>query len=244
VTAGCDFSLRHYGEILDLAVAAGYRFASFTEPLPRGRAMLLRHDLDFSAAAALPVAELEAARGISATYFVLTSSPTYSPFEPANAQVIRRVHALGHRIGLHLDERTLATASSARGAAAAALRLLEGLSTVVPVERAVSFHQPSPAVLGRSLPGIASAYAPRFFSRIPYRSDSARVWRDGCICTTLRDAPPPRLQLLTHPIWWSARERTAAQVMAAMRTARRADVDRYLGVFRPFAPLLPPREGR
>src|SRR5690348_9588812 len=60
--SGCDFSLRHYGELLDAATAGGYRWAGFDhEPEPGD--LFLRHDVDLSLSAALTMARLEHAHG-------------------------------------------------------------------------------------------------------------------------------------------------------------------------------------
>ncbi|MBX5474886.1 MAG: GNAT family N-acetyltransferase, partial [Thermoleophilia bacterium] len=67
----CAFNLAHYRELLDAAEAGGYRCAFFDrEPAPGD--LFLRHDVDMSLDAALAMAELEAERGVAATYFLMT----------------------------------------------------------------------------------------------------------------------------------------------------------------------------
>ena len=73
----CAFTLDHYDELLEAARAGGYRFAGFESPPGRGD-LLLRHDVDLSLDAALRIAELEAAAGASATYFLMTESVFYN----------------------------------------------------------------------------------------------------------------------------------------------------------------------
>ena len=73
----CDFSLRHYGELVEAAQAGGYRFAFFDRE-PRDGDLLLRHDVDLSLEAALAMAELEAELEAPATYLLMTRSEFYN----------------------------------------------------------------------------------------------------------------------------------------------------------------------
>jgi hypothetical protein len=73
----CDFSLRHYREILQAARSGGYRFRFFDhEPQPGD--LLLRHDVDLSLDAAIRMAELE-----------------------AQLEALARLRELEHAVGLH-----------------------------------------------------------------------------------------------------------------------------------------------
>jgi hypothetical protein len=66
-----SWDLDAYGALLD--AASGYRFVVFDHEPQEGE-LFLRHDVDLSLAAAAQMAELEAARGVSATYFLMTRS--------------------------------------------------------------------------------------------------------------------------------------------------------------------------
>ena len=111
MTAGCDFSVRHYGELLEAAKAGGYRFAGF-DRTPEAGDLLLRHDVDLSFDAALAMAELEAAAGASSTWFLMTRSVFYNLDSAAGERAIARLRELGGHIAHHavwpdvdLDER-------------------------------------------------------------------------------------------------------------------------------------------
>ena len=95
----CEFSLDHYAELLDAARAGGYRFAHFDRP-PEAGDVLLRHDVDLSLDAALRLAELEAAAGATATYFLMTESVFYNLAAAEGREAIARLRGLGHRVGL------------------------------------------------------------------------------------------------------------------------------------------------
>ena len=73
----CAFDLEHYRELIEAAQAGGYRFAFF-EGSPQPGTVILRHDVDLSLDAALRMAEVEAAAGAQATYFLMTGSVFYN----------------------------------------------------------------------------------------------------------------------------------------------------------------------
>src|SRR5205085_8345871 len=96
----CAFDLAHYGDLLDAAVAGGYRWASFdAEPAPGD--LFLRHDVDLSLEAALELARLEHGRGARATYFLMTESVFYNLLSPVGERALRELRELGHAVGLH-----------------------------------------------------------------------------------------------------------------------------------------------
>ena len=98
----CAFDLEHYRELLEAAQAGGYRFAFF-DGSPQPGDLLLRHDVDLSLDAALRMAEVEAAAGARATYFLMTGSVFYN-------------------LDSHEGERALAAAARARATASASTR--------------------------------------------------------------------------------------------------------------------------
>ena len=57
--------------MLEYLESCGYTSRNFDDAEVGERHMLLRHDLDMSIDAALPIAEIERDMGISATYFVM-----------------------------------------------------------------------------------------------------------------------------------------------------------------------------
>ena len=68
---------------------------------PQAGEIFLRHDVDLSLAAAVQMAELEAARGVSATYFLMTRSVFYNLASREGERALARLRELGHRVGLH-----------------------------------------------------------------------------------------------------------------------------------------------
>ena len=226
------FSLQGYGDLLRAFAARDYRVADFHTANPAQRHLILRHDLDFSLEAVLPLAECEVALGWRATYFVLVRSEMYNIHTPAAVSVLRALQAQGHEIGLHLDASLYgADRVGLEQAASQECAWLE--DTIGTAVRCLSFHRPAPSLLDddKPLAGRVHAYQRRFFRDMGYCSDSRGQWGHGALLDHRAVADGTALQLLTHPIWWAgsgtddpvavldrfrdARDRALAQAIAA-----------------------------
>ncbi len=177
----CAFDLDHYRELLEAAQAGGYRFAFF-EGSPQPGTVLLRHDVDLSLDAALRMAEVEAAAGAQATYFLMTGSVFYNLNSHEGERALERLRELGHRVGLHavypraeLDDR---------------------------FEPVLAWHNPDPDYMRAPVDGAINVMESPWFDPETYRSDSNQHWRSGCPHEELRAGAFPWLQLLTHPEIW------------------------------------------
>jgi hypothetical protein len=196
----CSFELLHYEELLDAATAGGYRFAFFDRE-PQAGDLLLRHDVDFALEPALEMAELEARRGITSTYFLMTRSEFYNLDAASGEAVLARLRELGHRVGLH-------------GAYPDAT--LDGRFDPV-----VAWHTPEPEWMSLPVEGAVNAMQPGFFDPDRYRSDSNRRWRHGCPHEQLAQGEFDWLQLLVHPEWWVYPGTSEREAMLAMLDAER-----------------------
>jgi hypothetical protein len=201
VTAGCDFSLAHYRELLQAAKAGGYRFAGF-DRAPQAGDLILRHDVDLSLEGALAVAEVEADEGVSSTWFLMTRSNFYNLDSPAGEAAIGRLRELGHRVAHHavwprvdLDER---------------------------FDRVVAWHNPDPEYMKAPIEGAVNVMEATFFDPERYRSDSNQHWRHGCPHDELAAGAFEWLQLLTHPEIWAFEGATMRESMESMLEADRA----------------------
>ena len=99
------FSLAAYSALLDRMLEAGAKVLPVTSMGRRDsppKTVFLRHDIDFSLEMCLPMAEVEASRGIQATYYVLLNGPYNVDDENGRRHLLRLVE-LGHEIGLHYD---------------------------------------------------------------------------------------------------------------------------------------------
>ena len=198
----CDFSLRHYRELLDAASAGGYRLAGFDAP-PQPGDLLLRHDVDLSLDAAVSLAEVEAEAGAWSTWFLMTRSVFYNLDSSAGERAVARLRELGGRIAHHavwpridLDER---------------------------FERVVAWHNPEPDYMSAPIDGAENVMAAPWFDPAHYRSDSNRHWRQGCPHEQLARGEPDWLQLLTHPEIWAYDGATMRETMESFLDSDREE---------------------
>jgi hypothetical protein len=199
----CDFSLGHYRDLLQAAMAGGSGWAGFDRQ-PRAGDLILRHDVDLSLDGALAMAEVEAEEGAWSTWFLMTRSVFYNLASAEGERAIAQLRGLGHRVGLHavwphvdLDDR---------------------------FEPVVAWHNPDPEYMKAPFDGAVNVMAPPFFDPDHYRSDSNQSWRHGCPHEELAAGAFEWLQLLTHPEIWAFDGATMRESMESMldadRTAR------------------------
>ncbi len=199
-----DFTLPGYRALLEAFLGRGYEVTDYHRADPGERHLILRHDLDVTIDAALPLAAIEQELGACATYFVLVRTEMYNPFSAQGLGGLKRLMDMGHEVGLHLDASLYGNKADSLDAAAemecTALEALIGR----PVG-AISLHRPAPALQGfeRSIAGRRHAYEPRFFREMGYCSDSRGSWHHGHPLDHAAVAEGRALQLLTHPVWWN-----------------------------------------
>ena len=194
----CEFSVAHYGELLEAASKGGYRFAGFDRAPKRGD-LILRHDVDLSLDAAIAMAELEAEAGVWSTWFLMTRSVFYNLASTEGERAIARLRGLGHRVAHHavwphvdLDDR---------------------------FDPVVAWHNPDPTFMWTEIDGAASVMREPFFDTDRYRSDSNQHWRHGCPHDELAEGRFEWLQLLIHPEIWVYPGATMGETMRAFLAA-------------------------
>jgi len=202
-----------------LATHTMRRFADFQGASPAPPFFILRHDVDYSPAAALRLARLEADAGWRATYFLLPNGPYYNLLEPEHAALPRRLVELGHEVGLHYDARLLRGVP--RGDWAALLDAQAHLLALLSGRPVVSIAMHQPALHGAdpfaNRPTYLNAYAPRFTVETTYISDSCRAWRDREWALLDEGPRPARLQLGLHPLNWTESGQGRAEIFARAR---------------------------
>ena len=196
----CDFSLRHYRELLAAARSGGYRFAGFDAP-PAPGDLILRHDVDLSLEAAVALAEVEADAGAWSTWFLMTRSVFYNLDSAAGGRAVGRLRELGGRIAHHavwpdvdLDKR---------------------------FEPVVAWHNPDPEYMTAPIAGAVNAMTAPWFDPEHYRSESNQHWRHGCPHEQLARGEFEWLQLLIHPEIWVYDGATMGESMLAFLDADR-----------------------
>ena len=204
-----SFDLEGYEALLD--AARGYRLVHFDHE-PQPGEIFLRHDVDLSLAAALRMAELEAARGASATYFLMTRSVFYNLASHEGDAAVRRLRELGHRIGLHavhphvdFDDR---------------------------FDPVLAWHNPDPEFMHEPVDGLVNVMSSPWFDPEHYRSDSNQHWRSGDPASALAAREFEWLQLLTHPEIWAFEGATIRETMESMLRAEREERLRQLAADR------------
>ena len=240
-----DFSYRGYRILLQRALALDYAVQCFEDfALQEDRpTLLLRHDLDHSLRAALPLAALEAECGVRSTYFVQVTCDFYNLLGSEGRATVSRLVAMGHEIGLHYDAGRYAAILQATGAEAAAralqfdVALLENIAAR-PVVSAAQ-HLPSDTQ-GFNVRRILrnEAYEDRFTSgRMTYISDSLMAWRQAAPHDLLDRKTS--FQLLTHPMKWAAPGGTWSDLLQrALHEECEALRVRYVEVEAYYASLL------
>jgi hypothetical protein len=200
-----SWDLDSYGAMLD--AARGYRFVHFDHE-PQAGELFLRHDVDLSLAAAIRMAELEATRGVPATYFLMTRSVFYNLASLEGEAALRRLRELGHRVGLHavyphvdFDER---------------------------FDPVLAWHNPDPEFMNAAVDGLVNVMSPPWFDVSHYRSDSNQHWRSGDPTSALAACEFEWLQLLTHPEIWAFDGATMRETMESMLAAQREERWRQL----------------
>jgi len=203
----CEFDLEHYADLLDAAVAGGYRWASFdAEPAPGD--LFLRHDVDLSLEAALELARLEHARGARATYFLMTESVFYNLDSELGRNTLRELRDLGHAVGLHAVYPRAAQDDR--------------------FDAVLAWHNPDRAYVNGPVSGFVNVMQAPWFTKGKYRSDSNQHWREGCPHDELRAGRFEWLQLLVHPEIWVYPGATMGETMRAMVEAKQSELFDYL----------------
>ena len=100
-----DFTLKVYKEFIETFLNAGYSIYTFEEYLesnPLDNYLVLRHDVDKTPQNALKMAQLENNLGVKATYYFRILNCSNNP------TIIRKIVDLGHELGYHYEDLTLA----------------------------------------------------------------------------------------------------------------------------------------
>lgn len=205
-----DFTTSEYEALLCLAKQR-YAFVRYQEPEKPERYVLWRHDVDYSLNRALQLAELEHKHGVISTYFVNPHCEFYNILEKEQAEIIHRIRALGHDIGLHFDAafHDIQLESELDDRIRMESDFLQNWFKIRPL--AFSFHNPTSFLLScekNQYGGLINTYSKFFKQSVQYCSDSNGYWRFRRLRDVLEMENVPRLQILTHPAWWQAESMT------------------------------------
>ena len=214
------FDYETYWWLIDHLAATNrpLRFADLQSGFPAEPFFILRHDVDYSPAAALRLAKQEAGRGIHATYFLLLNGCYYNLLSPEHATFAHELAAMGHDVGLHYDVNFLEAFPREKwreliGMQATLLSELSGARVTT-----IAMHQPG--LNGedplRHSGEFLNAYDDRFYRDMPYVSDSCRAWWDHAWDMFSSGKTPARLQLALHPINWAEHDRDRETIFGSL----------------------------
>lgn len=218
----CSFTYNHYEEIISLLKDAKYDFVSFREfQRKKTHQVILRHDIDLSLESALKMAEIDHTNGVISVFQFLISSEIYNLNSQTGLKVLQQIKSLNHKIGLHVDPIALGTKKNKIKDIQNKFELQIKIAAMMLGNLdSYSFHRPTtygffdhlfPDKLSYSLPPCSNEAI--FMENIAYRSDSRRIWKNGCICRQIDELRGKSLQLLIHPIWWTHEERSREQIL-------------------------------
>lgn len=203
------------------------RFCDLDTP-PKGRYIVLRHDIDLSPAYALEMAKLEVELGVRSTYFVLLDGLFYNALAYDNLKHIRAIHELGHEVGLHFSSKGVPAEDLDREIE---LRM-QILSTMIGAPTR-SFSQHDPVNTGAVTLGLGKyidAYEAIKTHDLLYVSDSGMKWRKHTFETAV--ATGKNLCLLSHPISWM---HPGDDLIAIIREVEAREIERITGHYDSFA---------
>lgn len=209
---GCNFSEKHYKEILTTIRRKGYVVSKYNEKMSNEYEIILRHDIDINLVSALRMAKIEAEESITSTYFIWVSSPFYNLLSKDNVKIIRKIVSLNHNIGLHYElngeniENIIDNISRQR-------KIIQEIG-MCEVDT-ISFHKPNKEQFGtevQNIAGMTNVYSKYFVSKYKYISDSRRQWREGCLCEMIKKNEK-KIHALIHPIWWDSKSNSRDKII-------------------------------
>ena len=180
-----DFTLEIYRELLCALRQKGYQFLTFEQycqlkaSLPK-KFVILRHDVDLKAMNSLRTAQVEHELGVQASYYFRVVPQSNQP------DIIRAIAALGHEIGYHYEDMSVAEGNVEK-AIAHFKEQLAYFRQYYPVRTICMHGAPTSKWDGRDLwkysdyRGLGIIGEPYFdvdFSQVFYLTDTGRCW-DG-----------------------------------------------------------------
>lgn len=206
-----DFTETHYRKLLKLAKGK-YKFVGYEGCGVNERVILWRHDIDFSVHRALQLSKIESEEGIKATYFIHLHSEFYHWSEKTISNKLREIISLGHDIGLHFDPSYYGARMKSYGDMVKWLRWEKGLLEAEFEQeiKVFSFHNPDVggdwlSYDDNKIADMINTYGKLFKNEYSYCSDSNGYWRYNRLYDELLQGLSDKLQVLTHPGWWTSK---------------------------------------
>ena len=212
-----DFTIKKYKQLLLALKSQGYFFQTFAEFIehPGKKTLVLRHDVDALPENSLRFAKIQAAQGITGTYYFRIIPQSF------NENIIKEIAALGHEIGYHYE-----TIDTCKGNVDKAYdefcRNLNKFRKLVPV-KTVSMHGSPLSGYDnreiwqkydyRKLGIIGEPYFDLDFNDVFYITDTGRRWDGGKF--NIRDKATKE-NPVTNPQFLKLRFHSTSDIIAAL----------------------------
>lgn len=204
----CNFSYKHYREMLKKALNAGFvicNFRDYEKNKKEEKLIILRHDVDYSPKRALNIAKIEKSLNVKSTFFIRVHGEHYHPIERKSLDIFKEILKMGHEIGLHYEARTYAKklGMSPKEIFLWEKAILEKIFNTKILS--ASEHrdleggkQPYHFFINKHAVEIEQETYEKQFQTF-YLADSCNKWNKGCLCENLEHN---HIQLLVHPDLW------------------------------------------
>ncbi len=213
-----DFTLRSYQSLLEALLQNEYRFLTFRDfiasrPNLQGKVAVLRHDVDRLPGHSLRFALIQHQKGIAGSYYFRAVPESW------DEAVVRQIASLGHEVGYHYEDLTLAGGNTTKAFGLFAQHL-EALRQLAPVSTICMHGSPRSRYDSRdlwkhydyrSLGIVAEPYFDVDFDRCFYLTDTGRRW-DG-FRVSVRDKVPQQEAWIAQGLTF----RTTSQIVKAVR---------------------------
>jgi hypothetical protein len=205
-----DFTEDNYRRLLRIA-KQNYTFINVKDYRLNhpGKVIINRHDLDGSVHRAAKLSVIEKEEDAVSAYFVYLHSSLYNAFEKDIVELLKEIAKNGHEIGLHYEPWFYGIDKSMQDEFEHYLLYEKQiLETLLDIEiSAVSFHNPDRGGWSAYEPetacGLILMYSDYFRENYGYCSDSDGHWRYRRLEDVFLKAEERKLQVLTHPEWWT-----------------------------------------
>jgi hypothetical protein len=233
-----EFSYDAYIKLINILKEHGYTFCDYNDIInnENEKTVIMRHDVDFDLEKAVKLGLVEKEQGIKSTYFILLSTNFYNVFSKSSYERINILISLGHKIGLHFDEKRY-DIKSIEDIKKHVIFEAKILSNLLDKQiNVVSMHRPSKMTLENDIKfnGIINSYSSYFFKKMKYISDSRMNWREDII-DIISSKKYGRLHILTHPFWYSNENQTMEYKLKTF--LNEAIIERYLNMNNNFRNL-------
>ena len=244
-----DFTHSKYIELLDAIRDGGLKINTvrdFISSGPKNDFVILRHDVEYKISKSISIAEIEADKGISATYYV--HGPQRSV---CDISVLKEMQEMGHEIGYHYETLDLCAGDHTKAMSMfeEQLKYLRDSGLVIDTvcshgnprvqkngwsDNKEIFIKDDNALIRNNL--IGEAYLSIDLDQLEYLSDVGIRWKAAkntrFLSRRIGRGHLTRIYILTHPDYWS---KTAMEALAwryAAKTLRATKLNKVIAKLR------------